>query len=85
MAQEFERIQLEDGQEELVTGGRLKYISDTQAGHFVYSRENPDVKYTFNFDDMIEIRKIELSEMYGQPDEKILATAEARNLIHRIY
>ena len=80
MSDNLERIPLEEDQEELISGGRLRYLSCVAKGYWGWSSENPDVRYQFKYENFAALRIIEKSNPKAS-DEQLLAMMKAEGLI----
>ena len=79
MADNFERVQLEDDQVQTIAGGTLQYLA-TKTEKKLWSDEDPNTVYTFN--KAIDIVKyLAVNALEDKPDSEQIAALLGAGLI----
>lgn len=81
MADAVKRVQLSDDQVETIAGGAINYYATRDAGSYLWSTDDPDTKYAFDYKNFTKIKIVAESMCQGKDDPTIIGTLLSYNLI----
>lgn len=81
MSDKFERVQLNEEQEELVAGGKLVVVSGQYTGYYLYPKGNEENRYDFAKENLRSV-KVEIDGHPDASDDELIQLLLGMGLIY---